>query len=119
MSDPLLKKIDVLHNLLNNLPLHLPIDPPESSFFFGFDGDDLEDGGEWMALNKNLERCFQRHLHANEDFLTIKYRSSQFGELIWMLKEAVRKSDETYRELIDEKWISRIYNAARAAGATR
>lgn len=85
MSESLLKKIDFLYKTLNNLPSHLPLDPPESTFSFGFDKDDLEDGGEWMALNRNLEKCFQRHLHANEDFLTIKYRSSNFGELIWML----------------------------------
>ena len=83
----LINKINYLHELLKNLPETLPLDPLDSTFHFGFDEEDLneEDGGYWMALNRNLEICFQRHLTRN-DCLTINCRSSNWGTLIKMLK---------------------------------
>ena len=73
----LINRINYLHQLLKELPESLPLDPSDSTFQFGFDEEDLngEDEGYWMALNRNLKICFQRHL-AKNDNLTIKCHSS-------------------------------------------
>jgi hypothetical protein len=51
----LISRINHLGNLLKFLPDSLPLDPPDSKYYFGLDTDDVEQEGVRYAFNCNLE----------------------------------------------------------------
>lgn len=103
-----------LERLLDNLPHGLPIDPPESRYHaIGLDTDDVAEEGEWYALNRNLEICFNSQ--GRDNLHPILGRSPQFKHLIEIIQRTANVVPTELAGVLN--WIRRISQAAIEAGS--
>ncbi|KAJ6513471.1 hypothetical protein C8R45DRAFT_1050224 [Mycena sanguinolenta] len=109
----LISRIEHLRSLVNNLPLSLPENPPNSTYRFYLDPDALEDRGYLGELSHALEVSFATHLRPVQ-FLQ---RGSSLNALPALLKTTVKQMSTAEREVFRKAWLERLIDAAVAAGA--
>lgn len=112
----LMSRVAYLAELFKNLPKTLPDAPAESTYYFGLDPDDVTEESHWVALNRNLEICFQTHLLYGRPLL-LKERGVRLETLITLFKTTLKELSESDRELFRESWLERLISAAQACGA--
>lgn len=111
-SSTLVSRINHLGNLLKNLPTDLPLNPPESTYWFRLDAEKVQDKGVWFAVTQSLEVCFKTY--KNKGSITFRECSARLDALIKMLREAVKGLTECDRAILKESWIE-IDQSSRAA----
>ncbi|THU88058.1 hypothetical protein K435DRAFT_830622 [Dendrothele bispora CBS 962.96] len=113
-------RLSCLANYLKHLPAELPLDPQDSSYHFALDPDHVAEEGFFYAANKNLEICFQTWSKPRDwdGFLEITERGKRLEDLVKMLKYTLKcECDVGSRKLLVEKWVERLIDAAKRAGA--
>jgi hypothetical protein len=117
-SSKLISRIHHLAELLNNLPLGLPLDPPSSRYEFGLDSELIEEEGVWFAFNRNLEVCFETHKLAPGGTIVFSERGKRYQQLIRMFKLTAKQLEkDTDRNFLREVWLERLITAAKLQGA--
>lgn len=114
----LISRINHLANLLKHLPVHLPLDPPESQYNFGLDVEHLAEEGVWFAFNRNLEVCFETHKIPANGTIVFTERGKRCDLLITTFKYAVKElQSDGDREFLRKVWLERLIQAAELQGA--
>lgn len=112
-EDPLSELIFRTHHLqrlLENLPLALPLDPPESTYL-------VDEGGVWFALNGNLEVCSETHKW-NGATAVFRGHGKRYHALIQIFKAAAKQMKTTSeRDFVRAVWFERLIAAAELQGA--
>lgn len=117
-SSELISRINHLGNLLENLPQSLPLDPPDTTYFFGLDSEAVAEEGAWYALNRNLEVCFETHKLPPDGTIVFRERGSRYKALVKMLKETVKAlTVDADRAFFRDVWLERLIKAAQLQGA--
>lgn len=109
-----ISRLKHLGKLLKGLPNDLPLDPADSRYKFGLDGEDLEEYGHWYALNRNLEVCFQTHALRGES-LKITERGKSLDVLLNFLQGGMREVPGEAELVMN--WVEKLIAAAVASGA--
>lgn len=114
----LISRINHLGNLLKFLPDSLPLDPPDSKYYFGLDTDDVEQEGVWYTFNRNLEVCFETHKIPAGGTIVFCERGPRLVNLIKTFKNAITKlTVDADRTFLKEVWLERLIKAAELQGA--
>ena len=72
--------VNHLAALLKNLPESLPLDPPQSSYHFSLDEDDVSQEGVAYTFNRRLEIAFEVHSLPPSGQLPIKEQGQWWQE---------------------------------------
>ena len=115
-SSELISRIHHLQQLLENLPTHLPLNPAESTYYFGLDMDMelVDEEGVWFAFNRNLEVCFETHKLGAGKMIIFQERGTRYDALIQMIKATVKAlPNDKERTFLREVWLKRLIKAAK------
>ena len=117
-SSELISRIHHLQRLLENLPTHLPLNPAESTYYFGLDMELVDEEGVWFAFNRNLEVCFETHKLGAGKMIIFQERGTRYDALIQMIKATVKAlPNDKERTFLREVWLERLIKAAELQGA--
>ncbi|KAJ7897662.1 hypothetical protein B0H14DRAFT_3425022 [Mycena olivaceomarginata] len=115
-SCELIARIEHLRNLLKHLPRSLPIDPPDSCYWFFLETDSIDLHGYFGAAGHALEISFRTFMLRDQP-LKFQQRGGSLDDLPKMLKHAVKHMKDGEQENFRTAWIEHLIMAAKGSGA--
>jgi hypothetical protein len=119
ISPELDSSIKHLGNLLQHLPASIPLvnNIQESSYDLNLDGNDVADEGLGFAFNRCMEIAFSMHRSHLSGTVDIRERGEGIMGVVTLLRQTVKKFDIKDRKLYLERWILRLIQGVKDAGA--
>ena len=116
-SSKLIARVHHLHHLLENLPSKLPLNPVETTYYFGLDSEHVDDEGIWYAFNCNLEVCFETHKIPSGGVIVFREQGARYKTLIEMIKVTLKMLSDNERTFLCDAWLERLISAVELQGA--
>ncbi len=116
----LIECIEYLRSLLQGISesYNLPLDPPESKYYFSLDPNTLDDGGGFAALSRSLEITFETWQHGAGAEIQLTECGHQLDNLVAFLKDTLQQHIklDADRKAFKEAWLECLIIAAKNAG---
>ena len=115
-SAAFISHIEYLWDLLHGLSTSLPLDPPDSTYHFELDPEDIDECGTFRAFKHCMEISFKTW-QEHDSVIHFKEHGRKIEELIELMKGTVTVMTEAEHDVFCNCWINQLISTATTDGA--